>query len=123
MSADDKKLVKSSLPAMKKEEIAAKKLKTEPKDEVDLAQESELEEKIKKQYKKLFKHKDNLKENLKKAELISILELNGSFIPVGTSEILDRVADFMAFGALTKCPKCKAGNFVYTNNIYECNGE
>lgn len=108
--------------AMKNSEIAAKKMKSEPKNEIDLATEAKLEEKMKKQSQKMYKHRDSLKESLKKSEWIDILELNRSYIPQG-DEIVNRVADFMTFGALAKCKKCKHGDLAFKTNSYVCTGE
>jgi poly [ADP-ribose] polymerase len=123
LEKEDRDLVKKNIPAIKSEEIAAKKLKTEPKDEVDAAENAKLEETIKKQTKAFYDYKDNLKSNFTKQQLINILFLNNSFIPEGIENILERCSDFFTFGALAKCPKCHTGDFVFKKNGYGCEGK
>lgn len=101
----------------------AKKLKAEPKDEVDAAAESALEETIKKQSKMLFKVRDKLKELCTKDQLQSILFANNSGMVAGMDDLLDRCADFLTFGALAKCQKCKKGDLIFSKHGYTCNGQ
>lgn len=112
----------SEFRAIKIDETQAKKLKAEPKDEVDVAKESALEETIKKQSKQLYKIRDALKEKCKKTELQDILFKNGSGMVAGIDGLLDRAADLLTFGALIKCQKCKKGDLMFAKFGYKCNG-
>lgn len=60
-----------------------KKMKTEPKEEVD----KELEKKLVEQNKLYHTNRAYLKENLKKNEMIQILEANKQEIPEGTEPV------------------------------------
>lgn len=108
--------------AIKIDEIQAKKLKGEPKDEVDAAKENELEEIIKKQSKQFFKIRDALQNACKKNELQNILFSNNSGMVEGIDNLLDRCADFLTFGALAKCQKCNKGDMIFAKHGYRCNG-
>lgn len=108
--------------AIKIDETQAKKLKAEPKDEVDLAAENALEETIKKQTKQLFKIRDFLHKLCTKTDLQNILFANNSTMVEGNDNLLDRCADFLTFGALVKCQKCKKGDFIFSKHGYRCKG-
>ena len=41
---------------------------------------------------------------------------------VGVDELLDRCADFLTFGAVAKCSKCKKGDMMFSKFGYTCNG-
>lgn len=97
-------------------------MKTEPKDEVDLAIQSALEETIKKQSKQLFKIRDILQKLCTKSDLQNILFKNNSGMVAGLDDLRDRVADFMTFGATQKCSKCMKGDMIFENHGYKCNG-
>lgn len=97
-------------------------MKTEPKDEVDMAQDQALEDTIKKQTKQLFKIRDKLQKICSKSDLQNILFANDSCMVVGLDELLDRCADFLTFGALAKCQKCKKGDLMFSKHGYTCKG-
>lgn len=105
------------------DEAQAKKLKAEPKDEVDVAMENALEGTIKTQTKQLFKVRDKVKELCNKGQLQNILFTNKSGMVVGLEGLLDRCADFLTFGALAKCQKCKNGDMIFAKHGYSCNGQ
>lgn len=96
----------------------AKKIKDEPKDEKTDKEELEYE----KQCKTLFKIRDKLKTDLKKKDCVELLEENNQYVPSGIDEILDHLADVITFGALSRCKSCEGGQFIFTNNQYECKG-
>ncbi|XP_053691962.1 poly [ADP-ribose] polymerase [Sabethes cyaneus] len=122
MKKEDQQKIKTSIPAMKAQDIPAKKLKTEPKDEADSAQEAIDEQLYAQQQKAFFKIRDKLKDlNVKKPDLISILNRNKQAIPEGPNECLERVCDILTFGALQPCPKCK-GQYVLQKSAYQCEG-
>lgn len=100
----------------------AKKLKAEPKDEVDSAADKALEENIKKQSKQLFKIRDKLQALCSKVQLQNILFANKSGMAEGLEGLLDRCADILTFGALAKCQKCKKGDMMFSKYGYTCNG-
>lgn len=99
-----------------------KKQKVEIKDEVDASADAALEKLMAAQSVEFFKIHDKLKASLKKQELIEILEKNKQKVPVGTSEILNAVADVLTFGALKPCQVCK-GQYVFRNSNYICTGD
>lgn len=99
-----------------------KKLKSEPKDEVDAAAEKTLEDIIKKQTKQKFKIRDTLKDICSKNDLQNILFANNSGMVEGVENLLDRCADILTFGALAKCQKCKKGDLIFDKYGYKCNG-
>ncbi|EFX75651.1 hypothetical protein DAPPUDRAFT_55885 [Daphnia pulex] len=127
LTADDKKVLSKELPALSanKRKVDgdavdgpsdAKKIKKEEKEN------EQLKEEIKKQNKIQFKYRDQL-ETLTKQELQILLEYNDQQIPSGTSEMLDLLADVMAFGALLPCSECKSGQFFYKSGMgYQCSG-
>ncbi|THD18828.1 Poly ADP ribose polymerase [Fasciola hepatica] len=77
---------------------------------------------LKAQSKLLWKLRDNLEREVSKDALIGLLEYNEQFVPTGVSNLLDAVADAMLFGALTRCPSCKAESLHYKNGQYKCGG-
>lgn len=82
-----------------------------------------MEETIKKQSKQLFKIRDALQSACKKTDLQNILFANGSGMVAGVDDLLDRCADFLTFGALAKCQKCKKGDMIFAKHGYQCNGQ
>lgn len=40
----------------------------------------------------------------------------------GLDNLLDRCADFLTFGAIGKCEKCKKGDMIFAKHGYQCNG-
>lgn len=100
----------------------AKKLKAEPKDEIDSAVDKALEETIKKQSKQLFKIRDMLQALCSKGQLQNILFTNKSCMVEGVDKLLDRCADILTFGALAKCQKCTKGDMIFSKYGYTCNG-
>lgn len=76
LKKEDAEEVKKLLPAIKAEDIPNKKLKAEPKDEVDSLKDAADEKKIAKQQKSLFQIRDGLKSNLAKADLVALLTKN-----------------------------------------------
>lgn len=65
-----------------------KKLKEEPKDEVDKAEDSKKEKDLQDQNKIMYKYRDSLKDKLKKSELISLLEYNEQEVPAGEDRVI-----------------------------------
>lgn len=124
LSAEDQRAVKEHLPKVApkviKDEVdgatPAKKIKSEKVGDED-------KEGMKKQNKTMFLYRDDLKKHLSKRELESLLVYNGQAVPAGTEQMLDRLADIMAFGKLLPCPECKDGQFVFRSGFgYQCLG-
>ncbi|KAL7019197.1 hypothetical protein ACKWTF_011043 [Chironomus riparius] len=122
LSPADQKEVKNVLKAIEITEAQAKKLKSEPKDKNELKEENALETKIAKQTKQLFKVRDTIKPIAGNGDLQNILFANNSGMVEGVDGLLDRVTDFLTFGALEKCQKCKKGDLVFAKHGYKCNG-
>jgi poly [ADP-ribose] polymerase len=97
-------------------------LKSEPKDKDEIKAESALETLIAKQTKQYFKVRDTIKSIAGKSELQNILFANKSCMVEGVDGLLDRVTDFLTFGALEKCQKCKKGDMIFAKHGYKCNG-
>lgn len=122
LKKEDKAKLKELLPAVKPEEVPEKKLKAEPKDEVDSALEAHDEKLYAQQQKAFFKIRDKLKDlDIKKNDLISILTRNNQAVPEGFDACMERVCDILTFGALKPCPKCN-GQYVLQKSAYMCEG-
>lgn len=118
----DMETIKKLLPAIKAEEVPAKKMKAEPKDEADVKQEAIDEELYAQQQKAFFKIRDKLKDaDMKKSEIHAILTYNKQVIAEGVDACLLRVCDILTFGALKPCPKC-GGQYVLQKSAYVCEG-
>ncbi|KAJ1148806.1 hypothetical protein NDU88_001632 [Pleurodeles waltl] len=126
LKAEDQQDLKKKLPAVKSEgkrkgdeidgHVASKKQKKE-KDK-----ETKHQKQIKEQTDMFWKIKDELKKVCSTNDLKELLIANKQEIPSGESNILDRVADGMAFGALRPCEECK-GQFVFKSDAYHCTGD
>uniref|UniRef100_A0A182R0F8 Poly [ADP-ribose] polymerase n=1 Tax=Anopheles farauti TaxID=69004 RepID=A0A182R0F8_9DIPT len=119
---EDQVQLKKWLPAMKAEDVPAKKVKEEVKDEVDKAAETVEEKKIAEQQKAFYKIRDKLRSlGLKKTELVQILAHNNQDIPDGNDPVLDSVCEILLFGALERCAKC-GGQYLLQKSAYVCQG-
>lgn len=103
-------------------ESQAKKLKAEPASKKEAEERAKLEKKVEKQGKQLYKIHDAIKKITTKTDLQNILFVNNSGMVVGENALLERVADFLTFGALEKCPTCKNGDLIFGRGGYTCNG-
>ncbi|KAL0276840.1 UNVERIFIED_CONTAM: hypothetical protein PYX00_004320 [Menopon gallinae] len=119
LEPDDQKIIKKKIPELKKSDSVDGPSPTKkPKEKVP----DDMEKNMKKQNKTMFEYRDKL-ELLTKPELIHLLEYNKQEIPEGVSNILDRLADGMTFGALKKCEKCGNGQLTFRSGIgYKCRG-
>lgn len=122
LSPADKKILTEAVTAIELTESQAKKLKSEPRDKDEVATENKLEDLIAKQTKQLFKVRDAIKPITTKSLLNDILNANGSGMVEGADGMLDRVADFLTFGAISKCQKCNKGDMIFAKYGYMCNG-
>ncbi|CAI9570907.1 unnamed protein product [Staurois parvus] len=66
--------------------------------------------------------KDELKKVCSTNDLKELLIANKQQVPSGETNILDRVSDGMAFGALLPCEECQ-GQFVFKTDAYYCTGD
>lgn len=64
-----------------------KKIKKEPKDEVDTAHDDQKEKDLQEQSKIMFKYRDSLKQHLKKNDMILLLEHNKQEVPPGEDRV------------------------------------
>ena len=78
---------------------------------------------MKKQNKKMFYYRDQLERQLKKNELQDLLESNGQEVCTGVDSMLDRLSDYLTFGAIEPCQECESGQLVYRSGVgYQCTG-
>uniref|UniRef100_A0A8C5PLH5 Poly [ADP-ribose] polymerase n=1 Tax=Leptobrachium leishanense TaxID=445787 RepID=A0A8C5PLH5_9ANUR len=125
---EDRDTLQSKLPAIKTEAgkrkgdevdgsaAAKKKLKKEKE------KEAKLEKLLKEQTELVWFIKDELKKVCNSNDLKELLIANKQQVPSGETNILDRVADGMAFGALQPCEECN-GQFVFKTDAYYCTGD
>ncbi|XP_075451600.1 LOW QUALITY PROTEIN: poly [ADP-ribose] polymerase 1 [Ascaphus truei] len=127
LNAEDKEILKTKLPAVKNEgkrkgdemdgpAVSKKKLKKEKE------KESKLQKLCKEQTESIWSIKDELKKVCSTNDLKELLIANKQDVPSGETNILDRVSDGMAFGALLPCEECK-GQFVFKSDAYYCTGD
>ncbi|XP_062406361.1 poly [ADP-ribose] polymerase 1 [Sardina pilchardus] len=127
LKAEDKDELKKRLPAVKSEgkrkgdepdgEGAPKKMKKEAEEE-----EKKLETQLKDQSQLIWGIKDKLKKFCSTNDMKELLIANGQDVPSGESNIVDSLADCMAFGALKPCETCQ-GQLVFKSDAYYCNGD
>lgn len=123
LAKEDREMIKNAIKPIEIDEKMAKKLKSEPVDKKEAVEMSQLEKLIEKQAKVLFKIRDTIKGITKKGDLQNILFVNDSGMVSGQDGLLDRVADFLTFGAIEKCPKCGKGDLIFGKGGYYCNGQ
>ncbi|XP_053548122.1 poly [ADP-ribose] polymerase 1-like [Bombina bombina] len=127
IGAEDKEILKNKLPAVKNEgkrkadeidgsAVAKKKQKKEKE------KEAKLEKLMKDQSELIWSIKDELKKVCSTNDLKELLIANKQEVPSGETNILGRVSDGMAFGALLPCAECK-GQFVFKGDAYYCTGD
>lgn len=119
LEEEDKKMLQKKFPSIKNSEVKKEAAengegpsnpKKRKKDETDLKKQSEL----------IFGFVDNLK-NLSKSELTQLFEKNHIDIPKGNDKMIERLADYLAFGKPESCPECK-GQLVFRLFKYICTG-
>ncbi|XP_040207277.1 poly [ADP-ribose] polymerase 1 [Rana temporaria] len=127
LNAEDQEALKAKLPAVKNEgkrkgdeldgsAMSKKKLKKEKE------KESKLEKLLKEQTELVWSIKDELKKVCSTNDLKELLIANKQQVPSGETNILDRVSDGMAFGALLPCEECQ-GQVVFKTDAYYCTGD
>ncbi|KAE8600352.1 hypothetical protein XENTR_v10013202 [Xenopus tropicalis] len=128
LKAEDKDALKAMLPAVKNEgkrkadEVDASSAGTKKKLKKEKEKESKLEKLLKEQTELIWHIKDELKKVCSTNDLKELLIANKQQVPSGETNILDRVSDGMAFGALLPCEEC-SGQFVFKSDAYYCTGD
>ncbi|XP_041832319.1 poly [ADP-ribose] polymerase 1 [Melanotaenia boesemani] len=125
LRAEDKEELKKRLPAVKSEgkrkgdevDGVSKKQKKAEEDE-----KKKLEEQLKNQSQLIWGIKDKLRRYCSSNDMKELLIANGQDVPSGESNVVDSLADGMAFGALEACKECK-GQLVFKGDAYYCKGD
>ncbi|XP_061610330.1 poly [ADP-ribose] polymerase 1 [Phyllopteryx taeniolatus] len=125
LRAEDKEELKKRLPPVKSEG----KRKNEEVDGVSKKQKKEdeeakkkLEEQLKEQSQLVWGLKDKLRKHCSINDMKELLIANGQEVPSGESNVVDSLADGMAFGALERCEECE-GRLVFKGDAYYCTGD
>lgn len=84
--------------------------------------DQDLENLIKIQTEKFHTVRELLTKHTTSKTLVEFLKQNDSDAVQEDEMILDRCADFIAFGAIQKCTKCPNGNFIFSKHGYKCDG-
>uniref|UniRef100_A0A3B5AWL1 Poly [ADP-ribose] polymerase n=1 Tax=Stegastes partitus TaxID=144197 RepID=A0A3B5AWL1_9TELE len=125
LRAEDKEELKKRLPAVKSEgkrkgddvDGLSKKQKKEEEDE-----KKKLEEQLKSQSQLIWGLKDKLRKYCSTNDMKELLIANRQEVPSGESNVVDSLADGMAFGALEPCKECQ-GQLVFKGDAYYCKGD
>lgn len=125
LRAEDKEELKKRLPAVKSEgkrkpddlDGPSKKQKKEEEEET-----KKLEEQLKVQSQLIWGIKDKVKKFCSVNDMKELLIANMQEVPSGESNVVDSLADGMAFGALEACKVC-AGQLVFKGDAYYCTGD
>uniref|UniRef100_A0A8C4NRX4 Poly [ADP-ribose] polymerase n=1 Tax=Dicentrarchus labrax TaxID=13489 RepID=A0A8C4NRX4_DICLA len=95
----------------------SKKLKKEAE-----VEDKKLEEQLKNQSQLIWGIKDKLKKFCSTNDMKELLIANGQEVPSGESNVVDCLADGMAFGAIDACKECM-GQLVFKGDAYYCTGD
>uniref|UniRef100_A0A8C4HIZ1 Poly [ADP-ribose] polymerase n=1 Tax=Dicentrarchus labrax TaxID=13489 RepID=A0A8C4HIZ1_DICLA len=125
LRAEDKEELKKRLPVVKTEgkrkadevDGVSKKLKKEAE-----VEDKKLEEQLKNQSQLIWGIKDKLKKFCSTNDMKELLIANGQEVPSGESNVVDCLADGMAFGAIDACKECM-GQLVFKGDAYYCTGD
>lgn len=71
----------------------------------------------------IWKYRDGLQKEVSTQAMRGLLEYNNQNVVNGESDLLNRVSDCMAFGALSRCPECKDGQLVFRYVHVNCYSE
>lgn len=99
-----------------------KKAKKASQSEAEAKPETSLEATIADQTKRMFEIRDQVKTFATPAILKKFFTYNNSGVVDGFENQLNRCADFLTFGAIDKCKRCKDGDFIFSKHGYTCNG-
>ncbi|XP_061668275.1 poly [ADP-ribose] polymerase 1 [Syngnathoides biaculeatus] len=125
LRAEDKDELKKRLPTVKtegkrkNEEVDGVSKKQKKEDE---AEKRKLEEQLKAQSQLIWGLKDKLRKFCSVNDMKELLIANGQEVPSGESNVVDGLADGMAFGALERCEGC-SGQLVFKGDAYYCTGD
>ncbi|XP_034018181.1 poly [ADP-ribose] polymerase 1 isoform X2 [Thalassophryne amazonica] len=125
LRAEDQQDLKKRLPAVKSEgkrkgdqvDGVSKKQKKEEE-----AEQKKLEEQLKSQSQLIWGIKDKLRKSCSINDMKELLIANNQDVPSGESNVVDSLADGMAFGALKPCMECQ-GQLVFKGDAYYCTGD
>ncbi|KAJ8009696.1 hypothetical protein DPEC_G00094190 [Dallia pectoralis] len=127
LRVEDKEELKRRLPAVKSEgkrkadevdgDGSSKKQKKQKEDE-----NNKLELLMKEQSQLIWGIKDKLRQFCSTNDMKELLIANGQEVPSGESNVVDSLADCMAFGALKPCEECQ-GQLVFKSDAYYCTGD
>ncbi|CAF1225824.1 unnamed protein product [Rotaria sp. Silwood1] len=98
----------------------AKQSKTEINN--DLTSVEDEKRQRKEQSELLWKYKDALRREVPNDVLKELLEHNQQKLVTGESNLIETVADCMAFGALEHCSEC-GGFLIFNHHCYRCTGD
>ncbi|XP_036398928.1 poly [ADP-ribose] polymerase 1-like [Megalops cyprinoides] len=125
LSDEDQAELKKRLPAAKRprqrkaDELDAEGTSKKKKPDKEAKQ---LEKQLKEQNQHIWNIKDKLKNSCSTNDMKELLISNDQEVPSGESNIVDQLADCMAFGALQPCEECE-GQLVFKGDAYYCNGD
>jgi len=123
LSEEDLKTLKEKVGLTDEKKVKPRK-KVEEKPPVPKTKEESKEEKqLKTQNQKFWKIRDDLYSNVEMKLLKLMCEANEQDNTGGDSNILDRCADGLLFGALEACPECKQIRLTYRKEGYVCTGD
>ncbi|KAJ3607121.1 hypothetical protein NHX12_026635 [Muraenolepis orangiensis] len=125
LRAEDKEDLKKRLPAVKSEgkskgddlDGVSKSVKKEEEEN-----KKKLEDQLKVQSQLVWGIKDKLKKNCSNNDMKELLIANAQEVPSGESNVVDYLADGMAFGSLQPCAGCM-GQLVFKGDAYYCTGD
>ncbi|XP_077366145.1 poly [ADP-ribose] polymerase 1 [Festucalex cinctus] len=127
LRADDKDELKKRLPPAqqvqgkrKSNEVDGVSKKQQKKE--DDEEKKRLEAQLKEQSQLIWGMKDKLKKHCSVNDMKELLIANGQQVPSGESNVLDGLADGMAFGALRPCHAC-SGQLLFKGDAYYCSGD
>ncbi|XP_077408692.1 poly [ADP-ribose] polymerase 1 isoform X2 [Vanacampus margaritifer] len=124
LRAEDKEQLNERLPTLqgqgkrKNEEVDGVSKKQKKEDEEE---KKKLEEQLKVQSQLIWGIKDKLRKHCSVNDMKELLIANGQEVPSGESNVVDSLADGMAFGALEPCGDCE-GHLLFKGDAYYCTG-
>ncbi|XP_010863533.1 poly [ADP-ribose] polymerase 1 [Esox lucius] len=124
LRVEDKEELKRRLPTVKSEgKRKADEVDGEgPSKKQKEDENKKLELQMKEQSQLIWSIKDKLRQYCSTNDMKELLIANGQEVPSGESNVVDSLADCMAFGALKPCEECK-GQLVFKSDAYYCTGD
>uniref|UniRef100_A0A6Q2XBH0 Poly [ADP-ribose] polymerase n=1 Tax=Esox lucius TaxID=8010 RepID=A0A6Q2XBH0_ESOLU len=118
LRVEDKEELKRRLPTVKSEG----KRKADEVDGEGPSKKQKEDENKKLELQLIWSIKDKLRQYCSTNDMKELLIANGQEVPSGESNVVDSLADCMAFGALKPCEECK-GQLVFKSDAYYCTGD